>query len=351
MAGRTGAIGRPLAVLLAVALAGGLVGCGKKTRPVPPDMILPAPITDLSYRLDEKGVHLNWSCPTRTVQDDRLPYVIEGFELWRAVVALKDDCPGCPIPFGPPVELAAECEGGKAQYQETLLRPGYRYVYRVRSKAGWYVASDDSNTVSVVWDTPLAAPTGLSVSEDDRLLTLRWQAPAGLLDGGKVSDPLRYQVYRSVNGADFVELGEPVGSLEYADREVRNGKRYFYRVRAVRLHHGVEAAGMVSATVAGSPRDLTPPAPPRQVGVNAVSGGVRLFWEAVPEADLAGFRVYRRAGQAGKPEKIAEIGGATLSYVDHPPAGKGAWFYSVSSFDRSRNESPRSMEAVLEPRE
>lgn len=340
-----------LVVAFAVALAIGVVGCGKKTRPVPPDAVLPAGITDLDYRLDEKGVRLSWSCPSRTVQDERLPYRIEGFELWRAVVALKDDCPGCPIPFGPPMELPAECEAGRAHYQETLLRPGYRYVYRVRTKAGWYVASDDSNTVSVVWDTPMAAPVGLAITEGDRLLTLRWQPPTGLLDGAKVADPLRYQLYRSTNGNDFDELGQPQEGLSFEDHEVRNGKRYFYRVRAVRLHHGVAAAGMVSATVAASPRDQMAPAPPRQVGVAAVAGGVRIVWEAVPEADLAGFRVYRRAAKHGQPELIGEIGGATLSFVDHPPAGKGAWFYSVSSFDRSRNESSRSMEAVLEPLE
>ena len=51
------AVRRQIIALLLVALIG-VSGCGKKTRPVPPDTVLPAPITDLSYQLDEKGVTL-----------------------------------------------------------------------------------------------------------------------------------------------------------------------------------------------------------------------------------------------------------------------------------------------------
>ena len=75
-----------LAVLLGLALLATLAGCGKKTRPVPPDTVMPAPIGDLSYHLDEKGVALSWSYPRSTVQGDRLPYRIEKFELLRAVI-------------------------------------------------------------------------------------------------------------------------------------------------------------------------------------------------------------------------------------------------------------------------
>lgn len=331
-----------------------LSGCGKKTRPVPPDTVMPAPISDLSYQLDEKGVTLNWSYPRQTVQGDRLPYRIEKFELLRAVIPIKDYCPDCPVPFGPSIEIRAESsDKGKVFYEETLLRPNHRYVYRVRSKAGWFVSSDDSNTVSVIWDTPLLAPSNFRIEEGDKTLTLRWQPPTGLLDGTTVSDPIRYQVSRSTDGGEtFTEMpGDPIEGLVYTDKGLRNSKAYFYKVRAIRLHAGTQAAGMSSPTTSATPRDLMPPAPPQKVRAVATSEGVKIIWEAVAEPDLAGFRIYRRSAQSPTPERIGEVGGAGLSYLDaKPPKGRGIWYYSVTAFDQAKpaNESTYSLEATYD---
>lgn len=345
------AITKILILLLTLTLLGGLAGCGKKTRPVPPDTVLPAPISDLSYNLDEKGVELTWSYPRQTVQGDRLPYRIEKFELLRAVIPIKDYCADCPVPFGPPIVITAESgDKGRVSYQETLLRPNHRYVYRVRSKAGWFVSSDDSNTVSVVWDTPLLAPPNFKIEETDKTLTLRWQPPAGLLDGTPVSDPIRYQVSRSTDGETFHEMpGDLIEGLTYTDRGLRNGKTYLYKVRAMRLHAGTLAAGMPSHPLSAMPRDLTPPAPPQKVRAVATAEGVKIIWETVAEPDLAGFRIYRRSAQSSTPELIGEVGGAGLSFLDtKPPRGRGLWYYSVAAFDQARpaNVSTYSIEAT-----
>ncbi|MDG4475658.1 fibronectin type III domain-containing protein [Thiovibrio frasassiensis] len=341
-----------LLLALAAVFAAGLGGCGKKTRPVPPDTVMPAPISDLRYQLDEKGVELSWSYPRATVEGDRLPYRIEKFELLRAVIPAKDYCPDCPIPFGPPIEITAESgDKGKVFYQETLLRPNHRYVYRVRSKAGWFVSSDDSNTVSVVWDTPLLPPVNFRIEEADKTLTLHWQPPAGLLDGTPVSDPIQYQISRSTDdGETFSEMpGKLIETLTYTDRGLRNGKAYLYKVRAIRLHADTVAAGMPSPSLSAVPRDLTPPAPPQTIRVVASASGVKIFWETVAEPDLAGFRIYRRAANSQTPVRIGEVGGAGLSFLDaKPPKGRGLWYYSVTAFDQARpaNESTYSMEAT-----
>ena len=329
-----------------------LVACGKKTRPVPPDTVIPASIKDLRANLDEKGVTLTWSFPTRTVQGQRLPYRLDGFKLLRAVVPENDYCQGCPVTFGPSIDIkAASGAEGEVSYRETLLRPQHRYIYRVQSRAGWFVASGDSNTVSVGWDTPLQAPRDLVVEVGDQQLILAWQPPVGLLDGTKITDPVQYQVLRSLNGEVFADYGELVDGLTFVDKGVRNNNRYFYKIRAVRLHHDTKAAGKASGVVVDSPRDLRPPMPPQHVAVLVTEQGVKVYWEAVPEKDLAGFYIYRRDAAKGKSELVGEIGGASLSFIDENlPNSVGPWYYSVTAFDRSKpaNESSPSMEAIFE---
>jgi fibronectin type 3 domain-containing protein len=95
-----------------------------------------------------------------------------------------------------------------------------------------------------------------------------------------------------------------------------------------------------------TPEDATPPAQPR--GLVAVLAGptVRLAWEAVPDADLAGYLVYRSstAGR-GHTRLIAAPQGAT-TYVDSDVRPGQTYFYVVTAVDRSKraNESVPSQE-------
>lgn len=340
-----------LLLLLAVTVL--MPGCGKKTRPVPPDTVQPAPIRDLQYALDEKGVTLTWSFPTRTVKGERLPYTIEGFELFRAVIPKDDYCPGCPVTFGPPIDIKSDelLTGDKVSYSEALLRPAHRYVYKVRCVIGWYTTGNDSNEVSFLWDTPVDAPVNLRISSGDKYLKLSWQPPSTLLDTTSIVGPLAYQVYRSEDGSHFSRFGDPVSEPSFTDKSVRNDKKYFYKVRAVRMLEDTKAAGIASDVVTGVPRDETPPAPPQFIRVVKTEEGVKVFWDTVAEEDLAGFRVYRRLPQMRKPLLLGEVDATTLLFVDREPiGGESARYYSVTGFDWARpsNESLFSKEVELE---
>lgn len=146
---------RSLAALTVLVFMPLLYGCGKKTSLVPPRKLVPVAITDLRYTLDEKGVSLKWSYPTKMENGDKLQ-AVESFEVFRAAVPEDEFCQGCPIEFEEPVEI----DGGRlppsgelktASYTEGYLQKGFHYFYKVRSRAGWWYPSADSNTVSFVW--------------------------------------------------------------------------------------------------------------------------------------------------------------------------------------------------------
>lgn len=336
---------RLLAALITVLLL--FASCGRKTPPVPPDTVLPTPVSDLQYRLDEQGVTLTWTAPQRTVQGEKLA-AIDGFELLRAVVDESDFCEGCPIPFGSPIEINGDnvAPGGKVHYTEAVLRPGYHYSYKVRTKLGWYHASASSNIVSFAWNTLIRPVADLTATAGDSSITLNWQPPTTLIDDSPIAKPLRYQIFRSQEGAELEPQGQPTTATSYRDVTVVNGRRYFYQIQA----QTADAVGMMSNAAMALPHDLTPPAPPREITVVETDQGVKVLWTGSGNRDLGGYRIYRRSTAETSPLPIGKVAANALSYLDtNPTAGADRWYYSVSAYDQATpaNESPRSGEAEL----
>ncbi len=344
---------RAVLPLLLVFLLSALAGCGYKDRPVPPQQVVPRPITDLRYQLSEKGVTLYWSYPIETVTGRDLTE-ISSFELYRAVVPVDSYCDTCPIPFGSPISLpggALPGEGKKtATYEATLLRPGNLYFFKVRAKSGWWAESADSNIVSFLWNIPPRAPSGLEAVAGDHQVTLHWQPVDTHLDGSPVTGRVEYQVLRSLGGGSFAPVGQPVGTTSFTDTGVKNGRKYFYRVQAIEVYEQGRVGGGSTAPVAATPVDRTPPAPP--LGVRAVKTGmgVKVFWQPGGESDLKGYRIYRRLPGDKAPVMIGEVDAPSVMFVDrNPPADAARLFYSVSSIDNRTpaNESASSPEVMI----
>jgi len=144
-----------ITILLVLAL---MPGCGRKTALITPQNLVPAAISDLRYFLDENGVSLKWTYPVKMENGDEL-LAVEGFEVSRAEIAEEDYCEGCPVRFEKQVLVDGEVlpvkgESRTVTYNEADLRDGYRYVYKVRSRAGRWYPSRDSNLVSFTWKSP-----------------------------------------------------------------------------------------------------------------------------------------------------------------------------------------------------
>lgn len=329
-----------------------LTACGRKTAPIPPQATIPAPVSDLAYQLDEKGVTLSWSPVTQTEQGRRLP-TIDKFLLERAVYGINDFCAGCPVDYNEVVVVANAgypVQGQKnITYREERLRPGYIYFYRVRSKVGWRMVSRPSEPVSFSWQRPMAAPTALRVEVGDRLVSLSWQAPIATLDGKIIAEPIYYQVYRSGVSGDFMPVGNGVTKLAFIDRQVKNGESYKYKVRAARVSGG---SGLFSDQLEGVPRDLTPPPPPRGLSGIDTPSGIRLFWEPVVADDLGGYLVLRKSADmdAGTAHQVVgRVTAAVTSFIDKNLGDQTTYSYAIRSFDLAvpANESPMSAEIKM----
>ena len=74
---------------------------------------------------------------------------------------------------------------------------------------------------------------------------------------------------------------------------------------------------------------------------------IRLAWEAVPDADVAGYRVYRSTTAGRGYQPVTPALQAATTYVDSDVRPGQVYFYVVTAVDRARraNESVPSAEA------
>lgn len=322
-------------------------GCGKKTSPVPPHVVIPVPIIDLKQNLDDSSSTLSWTYPKRSESGESIDS-IRYFQLWKSEVVEADYCPECPVQYGVSIKLdaAGVKSGSKLRYIDNDLKVGHRYTYKVISHSGWNIVSGDSNKVFFRWESPLAAPEGLTVESLDQQLIIRWQQVATLADGSPVTEPVLYQLYRSSDGKAFSSIGGLVSGVEYVDKGLRNNTKFYYKVRAMRNLDGTELSGRESEVVSGKPRDLTPPVPPHKFTVLAVEGGVKILWESIGEKDVVGYRIYRRSASSQNYALVGETSVSSFSFIDRNlPEGSEILYYAVTAFDKADppNESEFSL--------
>ena len=242
----------------------------------------------------------------------------------------------------------AQVQGNLVTYRDSQdLKVGQKYTYVVVALDEKGRPSPPSNRVVVSLAAAPVAPPGLAAQPGDGQVRLAWDAPPTLVDGSSAPEDLVYDVFRGTGPgtpAGRPLNPEPITTRQFVDLTAQNDVTYYYAVRARLAAGGGESPPSEIATA--TPEDTTPPAQPR--GLVAVLAGpsVRLAWQAVPDADVAGYRVYRSttAGRGHTPLTAAPQTGTT--YVDTDVRPGQTYFYVVTAVDRSKraNESVPSAE-------
>lgn len=101
------------------------------------------------------------------------------------------------------------------------------------------------------------------------------------------------------------------------------------------------------------PTDSNPPAKPMGLAVTSpdgTSGTLLLTWTANSESDLAGYKVYRSTTSGGSYNFVTTVGtSSSPSYTDTGLTNGTPYYYVVTAFDTSGNESAYSSEAIGTP--
>ena len=230
--------------LLLLLLTLTLCGCGKKGALIPPESLVPAPVTNLALAQQGDLFQASWSAPVKEEGGSRLKD-LAGFLLFRRVLLpAGQDCDDCPGAYAERARIdldylrEARRVGDLFLFDDRDLKLGVSYQYKVRSFTKDGTQSRDSNRAHRTAVTPPLPPVleALSSSSGVVLAFVAIPPEAGTLTG--------YNIYRSKSGEPLplAPLNpKPVTSNNYEDTALLVGVHYSYAVRTVATQPNGEA--------------------------------------------------------------------------------------------------------------
>lgn len=209
------------------------------------------------------------------------------------------------------------------------------------------------SNLAVIVPLPVGIPpAGLAATAKPEGVTLTWTAPQQAVGNLGAPIVMGYNVYRTAPGTAPGELDVPVNTAPVTATTYTDAPAYGeheYRVAAVAATGPPLVQSDPSAAAKVTFRDLVAPPAPATVTPLVEPNAIRLLWDPVEAADLAGYKIYRMEG-AGHGSDIREVG--TINLIKDPikettwlnkPVSLGLAFrYAVSAVDQSGNESAKT---------
>jgi hypothetical protein len=354
------------AVVLATIFVALLTGCGTPGTPLPPSLNLPDPVTDLSALRTGSQVSLTWTMPRRNT--DKLPLkanlavsICRREEAGSGIV----DC----VSVGE-LQLAPGLDGSFTETLPAKLAIGsprpLNYYVELKNHKGR--SAGLSNAATVLAGQGPAPVTALAAEVRKAGIVLRW-APGNSGDTVRLrrtlltpsaakppTGPLP-QAPEPIEQNLIVEVKSPAAGPQVLDKNITFGNTYEYRaqrlIRETVKGETIELDGELSAPIRVEAADVFPPAVP--VGLAAVAtaldtasglqAAVDLSWQPNTDADLAGYKVYRREDATPWERISGDQPVAGPAFHDTHVVPGHTYRYGVSAVDKGGRESGRSEEA------
>jgi hypothetical protein len=159
-----------------------------------------------------------------------------------------------------------------------------------------------------------------------------------------------FLVYRRAKEASYSGAlrNDLLTTMLFEDNTVEPGQEWCYVSRfAMSVDPIIESES--SPEVCLTFKDIAAPAAPVGVSVFLRATGVEVSWSPSGEADLASYRVYRRAPPAEPAVLVGEVAAPETTLKD-PGAKPGiANVYSVTAVDQAGNQGPASTPVQVRP--
>jgi hypothetical protein len=186
-------------------------------------------------------------------------------------------------------------------------------------------------------------PAGLTAAVFSDRIEIRWSIPEANTDGTKPPLLKGYNIYRSAAGEEPLLLNiSPAPLPQFNDVTFAFGQRYAYRVAALTGDEAPYVESELSEPVEAAPVDIFPPSAPKGLQLLTAVGLVTLIWDANPEPDLAGYRVWRKTDNEAEFSVMTAAVIAENTFSDDRIESGRRYAYVITAVDTAGNESPRS---------
>ena len=369
-----------------------LDGCGKKGDPQPPLPRGPRAVSDVAVEKEAADAVVTFTYPDRLMTGQPLTD-LESVEIYRAINpspaltapkaasppggARADEAPAAGarraaaaarmaeesflhesqrIAVLPLAALARHTRGATLVYRDPLTPlyakpPGpTTLAYAVASVRRNREKSPLSNIALLAPAVPPGAPVLLAVTPEEGRICLEWLAPQTNLFGGKPAAVGGYFVYRRALPEEEYDVplnAKPIAGTVYVNTGPPYGSKLVYTVRAT-LPDRPKVEGAPAEEAGVDYRDVFPPPAPARLDALSEKGLVRLVWDPVAAADLAGYAVFRAEGDAAPARWNKDLVKDSFATDETVQSGH-RYRYTVRAVDTSGNMSEPSPEAVAEP--
>jgi len=334
-------------------------GCGKRRPPLPPIERVQQRTELLSGVQRGNQVILSWPAPQRNAPDSSVQS-IRRIDVYRLA-----EKPGAPLPlteeeFGARSTLIGSVTydqiknaGEQLRYTDTLELAGeptrLRYAIRYVNAAGQRAAF--SNFLLIEPAARIAQAPVLTKAEiAENGITLTWQPPATNIDGSTPVNLLGYNIYRMDQSQTEVSPtplnATPISGNQYVDKNFEFGQDYRYVARSVSLGtEGAQVESLNSNTLDVSPRDIFPPAPPKNPTIAPGPGRLAIFFPTSESTDVVGYNIYRSTDESLAKDRWTKLNSTPLTrttFQDENVESGKRYYYYVTAIDRAGNISAPS---------
>lgn len=344
-------------------LAGGMlvVDCGKRRPPLPPIERVQQRTELLSGVQRGNQVILSWPAPRRNAADESVQS-IRRIDIYRLAEKPRSPLGLTEEEFASRSTLIGSITYDEIKnspdvltYTDTLELAGeparLRYAVRYVNASGQRAAYSNFlllEPAARVAQPPTMIATGKEVGEN--AIAISWQPPATNIDGSTPVNLLGYNIYRIEESQD-IESQTPlndalVSGTQYQDKNFKFGESYRYVVRSVSLGtEGAQVESLNSNSISVSPRDTFAPSAPASITIAAAPGRLSIFFPANPEADIAGYNIYRSTDPNLPKDKWNKLNPGLLSrttFQDERVESGKLYYYYLTAVDQTGNVSPPS---------
>jgi len=219
--------------------------------------------------------------------------------------------------------------------KEGHLKDNTEYFYKIHSVNVVDIHSPDSPIISVV-TKPIPVPVAdLKANQlEVKQVSLSWQS-------NPEPDIKEYNIFRGESPQSIKKNIKNVPStvFAYTDKQLKDGQKYFYKVRAINKD---KLVGDFSSIVSS----MTKPLPVKPIGlsIDFKTGQIRLSWQKNPEEDIAQYQVFKKTFLSWN--KIGEITEPIFFYNSELKGGKKI-FFRVKAVDNTNLTSKPSEEISI----